>query len=1368
MREWLRSGIGLFWRERAERSERGETRFDEAGDTLVEVLLALIVLGLTSVALIIAFSTSISASAEHRQLATSDIALSAVSQQAIASIDSQLVLFTSCESLTYYQSHVSLTPSSGTIPSGYTPALSNVQYWNPSTASFGSGFTNGPGNVSPSCALDEPEEITITVTHDGDVYTNSFVVDYPLAGATTQSTAGAAQSLVWSTLPSTTGVTSTPFSQQPALEIEDGSIPPQAVTTDLSPVIISIESGPSGALTGCSGSETNGIVTFSGCELTQAGTYTLMATDGNLTTLLSSDPTITVTGSTTPYLVFSTEPTGGQSGFALSQEPVIQVDLGGSLDTSWSGTINLSTSGGVWPSGSPCSTVTITNGKSATTGSNPLSACTFEGGLYYDPVSNETLKIPYTMSASGTGLISATSTTFTVTGAGTASQLVFATQPSGVSAASASTAFATQPVVDIEDAFGNVVTSSSATVTLSLNSNSYGASLSGCSSTTSNGAVSFSGCQLNKFGAGFTVTAASTGLPSIQSSSFNVTGLPYAMQFTTQPAAGASGSTLPTQPVITIYDSNGLIVTASTTPITLTASGGSLTLCSNLTPYQGVVTVATCNFAGIVGTNYTLTATQGSISVTSTPISPTVAGVATKLAFTTQPVGGVAGSALTTQPIVKVEDSAGNVVLTSSASITLTTSPSTGTLSACGNLQAVAGVANVDDCVFGGVLGTQYTMTAASAGLSSGTSSNFSVTAPGPLEQIILSGCTTNIQWSVSCTATSTGEDAWANVATSYSGGFTFSQTSGAGAVTGLGTVADVNGVASVTLTGSVVGAVTIDATGASVVSNAVTFSVIGIPQTVAITSTAPTGVVYSGSNSQSYAVTDTGGASGNPVVLSIDASSTSGCTVTGSTVNFGGGVGTCVIDANQAGNAHYSAATQVQQTFNVGQATPTVTISNLPASGVYNGSFSATYTVTAGDAGATSVTSNSTSVCTVSGNTVTYVGVGTCSLTANVAATTNFTAASGTAQTFNVGQATPTVSISNLPASGVYNGSFTATYTVTAGDAGATSVTSNSTSVCTVSGNTVTYVGVGTCSLTSHVAATTNFTAASGTAQTFNVGQATPTVSIANLPASGVYNGSFSATYTVTAGDAGATSVTSNSTSVCTVSGNTVTYVGVGTCSLTAHVAATTDFAAANGTAQTFNVAQATQTITYTSTAPSGAVYSGSNSQSYTPTATGGASGNAVTFTIDASSTSGCAITSGVVKYGSGVGTCVIDANQTGNTNYSAATQVQQTFNVGQATPTVSISNLPASGVYNGSFSATYTVTAGDAGATSVTSNSTSVCTVSGNTVSYVRRWDLLVDRPRRCHDHLRRCFGHGPDLQRGPGHPDGLDLEPAGLGCL
>src|SRR5580698_8274926 len=58
----------------------------ERGDTLIEVLVALVVLGITALAIIIAFSTSISASQEHRDLATANIVMANYSQQAIAQI----------------------------------------------------------------------------------------------------------------------------------------------------------------------------------------------------------------------------------------------------------------------------------------------------------------------------------------------------------------------------------------------------------------------------------------------------------------------------------------------------------------------------------------------------------------------------------------------------------------------------------------------------------------------------------------------------------------------------------------------------------------------------------------------------------------------------------------------------------------------------------------------------------------------------------------------------------------------------------------------------------------------------------------------------------------------------------------------------------------------------------------------------------------------------------------------------------------------------------------------------------------------------------------------------------------------------------
>jgi hypothetical protein len=92
-------------------------------------------------------------------------------------------------------------------------------------------------------------------------------------------------------------------------------------------------------------------------------------------------------------------------------------------------------------------------------------------------------------------------------------------------------------------------------------------------------------------------------------------------------------------------------------------------------------------------------------------------------------------------------------------------------------------------------------------------------------------------------------------------------------------------------------------------------FTVSPASQTVSFTALA------TGTDGQSAALTATGGGSGNPVTFSVDASSGSGvCTVSDDTVSYTA-AGTCVIDANQAGDADYTAAPQVQQTIAVQQA---------------------------------------------------------------------------------------------------------------------------------------------------------------------------------------------------------------------------------------------------------------------------------------------------------------------------------------------------------------------------------------------------------------------------------------------------------------
>ncbi len=128
----------------------------------------------------------------------------------------------------------------------------------------------------------------------------------------------------------------------------------------------------------------------------------------------------------------------------------------------------------------------------------------------------------------------------------------------------------------------------------------------------------------------------------------------------------------------------------------------------------------------------------------------------------------------------------------------------------------------------------------------------------------------------------------------------------------------------------------------------------------------------------------------------------------------------------------------------------------------------------------------------TTNGLAVTYVGVGTCSLNAQVAAGLDYVAASGANQSFTIGRAAPTPpTITNVPSPA--NEFFGFTVIVgTTGD-GTTSVTSNTPNVCSVGTNglTVTFVGFGTCSLTPHVAQGANYFGATGNPQTFPVQEA-------------------------------------------------------------------------------------------------------------------------------------------------------------------------------------------------------------------------------------------------------------------------------------
>ena len=163
--------------------------------------------------------------------------------------------------------------------------------------------------------------------------------------------------------------------------------------------------------------------------------------------------------------------------------------------------------------------------------------------------------------------------------------------------------------------------------------------------------------------------------------------------------------------------------------------------------------------------------------------------------------------------------------------------------------------------------------------------------------------------------------------------------------------------------------------------------------RTQSISFTAPT----SGTAGGSAALPAKGGGSGNPVVFSVDSDSGPGvCTVSGSTVIYAM-AGSCVIDANQPGNATYAAAPQVQQTITVGEKLQLVSF-DAPSSGTVGGSASVSATASSGLPVTLMVDSASAGVCTLSGSAsgsaVTYTAAGSCVIDAIQAGNATYAAA--------------------------------------------------------------------------------------------------------------------------------------------------------------------------------------------------------------------------------------------------------------------------------------------------------------------------------------------------------------------------------------
>jgi len=497
--------------------------------------------------------------------------------------------------------------------------------------------------------------------------------------------------------------------------------------------------------------------------------------------------------------------------------------------------------------------------------------------------------------------------------------------------------------------------------------------------------------------------------------------------------------------------------------------------------------------------------------------------------------------------------------------------------------------------------------------------------------------------------------------------------------------------------------------------------------QTIAFTSTAPANAKVGGA---AYTVAATA-SSALAVTFSIDPSASAVCSIAGASVSFIG-AGSCVIDADQAGNADYIAAPRVQQSFVVGKGDQTIGFtSTAPANAQVGG---ATYTVaataTSGLAVTFTVDPSATAVCSIAGATVSFIGAGSCVIDADQAGNVNWNAAPRVQQSFAVAKANQTVSFtSTAPANAQVGGAtYAVAATATSGLAVALTIDPSASAVCSIAGSTVSFISAGTCVINADQAGNANYNAAPRAQQSFAVGKGDQMINFASAPpANAVVNGAaYVVAATATSGLAVTITVDPSASGVCSIAGTSVTFQHAGVCTLNADQAGNANYNAAPRAQQAFVVGKGAQAIAFGSVAPVAATVGGA---AYNVVAIA-SSGLPVALSIDASSGAVCTISGSSVSF-IGAGTCVINANQSGNADYNAAPQTQQSFAVGKASQTIAFTSTPPAGAVAGG--ASYTVAATASSGLTVTltidPSASAVCSISGSTVSFIGAGTCVID---------------------------------------
>ena len=557
----------------------------------------------------------------------------------------------------------------GNVTPSFTSGLTLALATNPNGANLG-----GTLAVNASAGVATFSGLTLNKTGTGA----SLLVSNPgLTGVTTSVitvTPGAATQLLVTTSPPASVTAGSGFGLVVTAEDLFGNV----ATSFASSVTLGLAVNPNGATLG--GTLTvnagAGVATFSSLTLNKAGAgTTLGASSAGLSAATTG--ALTVTSAKASQLVLTTQPPAGVTAGNAFGLVATAEDPFGNVDPSFVSSVNLALA---------------TNPNGAILGGTPTVNAS-AGVATFSGLTLDEAGAVVTLGASASGLSPATTGAITVA-AETATRLVVTAQPSA--SVSAGTGFGL--VVMAEDGFGNVDSTFTGGVSLTLANNPNGATLGGASTVHAiAGVATFSGLTLNKAGSGATLGVSGAGVSSTTTGAVAVT------------AATASQLVVTTAPPgnVTAGSGFGLVVMAEdpfgnvnpnfasnvTLALANNPNGASLGGILAVNAAAGVAT-----FSGLIlnkaGTGASLLVSCTGLTAATTSDITVTPGTATQLLVTAQPPASVtAGSGFGIG--VVAEDPFGNTATNFAASVTLTlaNNPNGANLGGTLAINAAAGVA---------------------------------------------------------------------------------------------------------------------------------------------------------------------------------------------------------------------------------------------------------------------------------------------------------------------------------------------------------------------------------------------------------------------------------------------------------------------------------------------------------------------------------------------------------------------------------------------------------------------------------------------------------------------------------------------------